>query len=136
MGVFATLQIAIGYLAVLQVRSRRAVRGGFLGPAHSSGERTAGELGAPTGWQMRYGVRACLPCPLQLAWWLERGSRLAYVRRAGGADAVEAEWQLERKQRPLGSLVLELAALLLLCWQVVELWLMGGLRLRYVGPDM
>ena len=57
---------------------------------------------------------------LQLTWWLERAARLAYLRRT---DEVEAEWALERKQRPAGSLVLEHAALLLLAWQAVDLWL-------------
>ncbi len=33
---------------------------------------------------------------------------------------VEAEWRLERKQRPQGSLVLEMGALILLAWQVVD----------------
>lgn len=38
-------------------------------------------------------------------------------------QAVEAEWRLERKQRPLQVLLLELATLLLLCWQATELWM-------------
>lgn len=65
-----------------------------------------------------------LPCApsarpfLQLAWWLERAERLAFLRRT---QEVEAEWRLERKQRPAGSLALELAAALLLSWQAVDL---------------
>lgn len=64
--------------------------------------------------------RCALTRSLQLAWWLERAARLAFLRRT---DEVEAEWRLERKQRPPGSLTLELAALLLLSWQAVDLWL-------------
>lgn len=58
--------------------------------------------------------------PSQLAWWLERAARLAYLRQT---EAVEAEWKLERKRRPLGTLGPELAGLLLVCWQAMDLWL-------------
>lgn len=61
-----------------------------------------------------------LPPPCQLAWWLERAARLAYLRQT---QAVEAEWKLERKRRPLGTLAPELAGLLLVCWQGMDLWL-------------
>lgn len=58
---------------------------------------------------------------LQLTWWLERAARLAFLRLT---EEVEAEWRLERKARPLGSLLLELAALLLLSWQLADGWMM------------
>jgi hypothetical protein len=73
MAVYGTLQVAVGYLAVLQ-----------------------------------------------LTWWLDRAARLAWLRHT---DEVEAEWRLERRQRPAGTLLLELAALLLLAWQGAELWM-------------
>lgn len=63
-----------------------------------------------------------LPLPLvpQLAWWLERASRLAFLRRS--ESPVEAEWTLERKcSAPLPLVALELLALLALCWQVAGL---------------
>lgn len=84
MAVFGALQIAVGYLAVLQ-----------------------------------------------LAWWLERAARLAYLRRT---EEVEAEWRLERKERPAGTLALELAALLLLAWQVVDLWMAAASDWAGGGP--
>ncbi|KAL4424263.1 hypothetical protein ABPG75_001564 [Micractinium tetrahymenae] len=76
MAVFGTLQVAVGYLAVLQ-----------------------------------------------LAWWLERAARLAFLRHT---EEVEAEWRLEKKGRPPGSLLLEVAALLLLSWQLVDGWMALG----------
>lgn len=57
---------------------------------------------------------------LQLSWWQERAARLAWLSQT---DEVEAEWRLERRQRPPGMLLLELAAVLLMAWQAVELWL-------------
>lgn len=58
----------------------------------------------------------------QLAWWMERASRLAFLRRTDAA--VEAEWALERKRPPpLLFAGLELLALMALCWQAVSLWL-------------
>ena len=36
------------------------------------------------------------------------------------AEAVESEWRLEKKTRPPGSLLIELVALLLLSWQLVD----------------
>ena len=63
-----------------------------------------------------------LPVTPQLAWWMERASRLAFLRRTDAA--VEAEWALERKQPPpLLFAALELLALMALCWQAVSLWL-------------
>ena len=58
----------------------------------------------------------------QLAWWLERASRLAFLRRT--QSPVEAEWALEQKRpTPLALAALELLALLALCWQVAGLLL-------------
>ncbi len=57
---------------------------------------------------------------LQLAWWLERAARLAFLRHT---EEVEAEWRLERKARPPGSLAMEMAALLLLSWQLADGWM-------------
>lgn len=57
---------------------------------------------------------------LQLAWWLERVARLTFLRIT---EEVEAEWRLERKARPPGSLLLEMAALLLLSWQLADGWM-------------
>lgn len=68
--------------------------------------------------QVTFGYAALL----QLAWWMERASRLAFLRRTDAA--VEAEWALERKQPPpLLFAALELLALMALCWQAVSLWM-------------
>ena len=71
-----------------------------------------------------------------LVWWLERSARLAFLRQA--EEGVQDEWALERRRQPSSSVLVELAALPLLAWQLVDCWMQlvaggGGVAITLGG---